>query len=193
MAQVPVDIQRIDEVYSTITSETNSDSIVDAFAKMLRDNARDLAKRSGIYKRGQFGSERFSEFVRQSALAVKAAATVSDRVKRESALYEKLINLSTQNAAYAIIDGWLDLPAAGSLVKPAETVSKSSMGNQIRMSSTDNRLSLVFPTKEESTGKKALNKVSSFFGGKKGRAKGRANLYYRARWSGYWQWLDRCG
>ena len=153
MAQVPVDIQRIDEVYSTITSETNSDSIVDAFAKMS-DNARDLAKRSGIYKRGQFGSERFSEFVRKSALAVKGAATVSDRVKRESALYEKLINLSTQNAAYAIIDSWLDLPAAGSLVKPAETVSKSSMGNQIRMSSTDNRLSLVFPTKEESTGKK---------------------------------------
>ena len=52
MAQVPVDIQRIDEVYSTITSETNSDSIVDAFAKMLRDNARDLAKRRVFINEG---------------------------------------------------------------------------------------------------------------------------------------------
>ena len=147
-----------------ISSQSDSSVLVKSFAEMMRLNAVDLAKSNGIYKRGQFGSEAFTEFVQTRALTVKRDIELSDRVIREKALYKQLMNLSTQNAAHALVDGWLGLPGTKSLVKPGPTVAVASMGDQITMSSTDRRLTLVLPNGAQSKAKKDQSKDRSLFG-----------------------------
>jgi cysteine-rich repeat protein len=163
-AQTPVDIQRIDKVYSVISAEKDPSAIIESFAQMMHSNAVDLAKKHGVYNRGQFDSDAFTDFVEDRAKAIKRDAELSDRVSREKALYTQLISLSTQNAAHAIVDAWLGLPGAKSLVKPAPTVAVASMGKQITMASTDRRLTVVLPNADQGKTQKEASKKSGLFG-----------------------------
>lgn len=155
------DVSRIQSVYTTIKTSKDADTIEDAFAVMMKANAVEVAKRKGVYQKGQFGTARFDRFLEKKARVVRRDATISDRVEREEALYKQLINLSTQNAAHAIIDAWFDLPAAGSLVKPSATAKPASIGDQVTFSSTDFRLGILMPEAEKTATEKLMGGVTA--------------------------------
>ncbi len=139
-AELPKDIERIQKVYKGIEGNASATEMVDLFADMVRENARDLARSEGIYGLGQFSRDSFSQLVSSQVAGVRKPANMPNKYLRRVVLMELLRQFSTQDAAHKAIDKFLNLPPAGSTLKASPTSTQATGKSQVRMESSDGRL-----------------------------------------------------
>jgi hypothetical protein len=153
-AEKPYDIQNIEKVSKKIQSNykskvsRNTTAVSRSFVSMVHKNCGRLISRHSIEKLIDKKSPQFTKHVMDVVTPqVEQKMRLSSSAERLKGLRELLRQLSTENAAYAIINSYLDVPQNDTLVPKYAPKRTPFLLDQVSISSNDSRFDLSIDPK----------------------------------------------